>query len=92
MQNKRYLEINTIIRNQIDSSTSFGVHSLRMTTTSSSLNVGFTVAEEANASEALSATKCALMNKILNLAEHSSMLESATASENCSSIVFSVKA
>ena len=36
----------------------FGVHPLRMTTTSSSLlNFGFTVAEEANVRETLSATK-----------------------------------
>ena len=63
-----------------------------MTTTSSStLKVGLFVAEEANAREALSATKLAWMNRIRNWAEHWSMLMSATASESCSSIVFIVK-
>ena len=47
----------------------FGVHPLRMTTTSSStLKVGFAVAEEANAWVALSATMWALMNRIGNWA------------------------
>ena len=69
-----------------------GVHPLRITTTSSStLRVVFTVTEEANAWEALSATNWALMNRIRNWAEHWSMLMSATASESCSSIAFSVK-
>ena len=72
---------------------SSGVHPLRMTTTSSSSwNVGFIVAEQANAREAMSATKWALINRIRNWAEHCSMLVSATASESCSSIVFSIKA
>ena len=70
----------------------FGVHPLRMTTTSSStLKVGFAVAEEANAWEALSATKWTLMNRILNWEEHRSMLVSSTASERCSSIVLASK-
>ena len=73
-------------------SSSFGVHPLRMTTISSStLNVGLTMAEEANAWEALSATKWALMNRIRNWAEHCSKLGCATAYESCSSILFSVK-
>ena len=45
-----------------------------MTTSSSTLKVGFAVAEEANALLALSTTKWALMNRIRNLAEHWSML------------------
>ena len=60
-------------------------------TSSSTLRVGLTVAEEANACEALSATKWALMNRIRNWAEHRSMLMPATASESSSSIVFIVK-
>ena len=69
-----------------------GVHLLRMTPTSSlTLKVGFTVAEEANAWVALSATKWALINRIRNWAEHWSMLMSATVSDNCSTIVFIVK-
>ena len=68
----------------------FEVHPLRMTTTSSStLKVGFTVAEEANAWEALSATKLAWMNRIRNWAEHCSMLMSVSGS--CNTIVFIVK-
>ena len=71
----------------------FGVHPLRITTTSSSkLRVGITVAEEANAWEALSDTNwVGIMIRIRNWTEHWSMLISATASESCSSIVFSVK-
>ena len=62
-----------------------------MTTTSSStLKVGFTVAEVTNACEALSATKWALMNRIRNWVKHCSMQVSATVSESCSSNVFSV--
>ena len=64
----------------------WGVHPLRMITTSSStLRVGLTVAEEANA------TILASMNIIRNWAEHSRMLMSATAAESRSSIVFIVK-
>ena len=63
------------------STSSFGVHPLWMSTTSSStLIVVLTVAEEANACEALSATKWALMNRIRNWVEHCCMLVSATAS------------
>ena len=61
------------------------------TTSSSSLNGGFTVAEVANACEALSAAKWALMNRIRNWAVQCSMLVSATAYESCNLIVFIVK-
>ena len=70
----------------------FGVHPLRMTTTSSStLKVGIAVAEDANARVPLSATKWALMIRIRNWEEHWSVLMSATASESCNTIVFIVK-
>ena len=80
------------IENATPTRISFGVHPLWMTTSSSStLNVGLAVAEEANACVALSTTKWALINRIRNWAEHWSMLMSATASESCSRIVFIVK-
>ena len=56
------------------------------TTSSKMLKVGLAVAEDANAREALSAIKWALMNNIRNWAEHWSMLVSATASGSCSSM------
>ena len=54
-----------------------------MTTTSSSmLKVGSAVAEEANAWEALSITKWALVNRIKNWAEHWSIQMSASVSSS----------
>ena len=83
---------NLVVIDKDLSSSSFGVHPLRITTSfSSTLKVGFAVAEEANASVALSTTKWALIIRIRNWAEHWSMLMSTTASESCSTIVFIVK-
>ena len=61
------------------------------TTSSKMLKVGLAVAEDANAREALSGIKLALMNNIQNWTEHWSMLVYATAFESCSSIVLITK-
>ena len=61
------------------------------TSSSSSMNVGLTVAEEANELEALPATKWTMVSGIQKLAGHSCMLVSAITSESSSAIIFSAK-